>query len=114
MVDDNALKYRDYLGSVEYSDEDNCLYGKVLGIDDLVTFEGQSLSELRQAFQEAVEDYLDICRRHSREPQKSYQGSFSVHISPGLHRRADRDAAAHGLTLDRFVEQAIENYIRQG
>ena len=59
------------IGSIEYSEEDKCLHGKILGIDDLVTFEGESISQLEQEFQEAVEEYLDICKRHSREPQKS-------------------------------------------
>ncbi len=109
----NTLKYGEYLGSVEYSSEDNCLYGKILGINDLVTFEGYSIAELNKAFQEAVDDYLNICKRNSREPEKSYQSPFSLCINPTLYRQADLDAAAHGVTLNRFLEQAIEEYVHR-
>lgn len=108
---DNTMKYRDYLGNVEYSAEDNCFYGKILGINDLVTFEGMSVAELKNAFEESVEDYLTLCRKQNREPDKPYRGSFNVRINPSLHRQAAQFAAAQGLTLNKFVEKAIEQYV---
>jgi predicted HicB family RNase H-like nuclease len=61
----NTLKYKSYLGSVEYSNEDNCLYGKIIGIDDLVNYEAQSVEELKNNFKESIEDYLTTCKEQS-------------------------------------------------
>jgi predicted HicB family RNase H-like nuclease len=61
----NTLKYKSYLGTVEYSNEDNCLYGKIIGIDDLVNYEAQSVEELKNNFKESIEDYLTTCKEQS-------------------------------------------------
>ena len=66
----NMMKYKGYLGSVEYSEEDNCLFGKIQGIRSLVTFEGQSVKELKQAFQCMVDDYIETCKEVGIEPEK--------------------------------------------
>ena len=108
---DNTIKYHDYIGSVEYSADDECFYGRVLGLNDLVTFEGTSVKELKNAFRDAIEDYLEICSRQGKEPEKPYKGSFNIRINPALHRQAAQYAAAQGLTLNKFVEQAIEQYV---
>lgn len=109
----NALKYKDYFGSVEYSAEDDCFFGKIIGVNDLVTFEGTSTRELKQAFHEAVDDYLLICERCGKTPEKPYKGSFNVRIRPEVHRRAALYANAHGRTLNSFVEEAIVNRLSQ-
>jgi len=65
---DNMLQYKDYYGSVEYSAPDECFFGKIIGINDLVTFEGESAKTLKKAFIESVEDYLNICKEEGKEP----------------------------------------------
>jgi len=104
---DNMLKYKDFYGSVEYSAIDECFFGKIIGTTDLVTFEGSSVNELKRAFTEAAEDYLSLCQEAGKEPQKSYKGSFSVRISPELHRTAAVIAHKEGISLNAFVERAI-------
>ena len=104
---DNMLKYKDFYGSVEYSASDECFFGKIIGISDLVTFEGNSVDNLKKAFEEAVEDYLILCKEVGKEPQKSYKGSFSIRISPELHREAAVIASRSGMSLNAFVEKAI-------
>jgi len=104
---DNMLKYKDFYGSVEYSAIDECFFGKIIGTTDLVTFEGNSVDELKKAFTEAVEDYLGLCKEAGKEPQKSYKGSFNVRISPELHRTAAFIASKEGISLNAFVEKAI-------
>ena len=106
---DNMFKYKDYLGSVEYSAVDECFFGKIIGISDLVTFEGESVDALKKAFSEAVEDYLVLCDELNKEPQKVYKGSFNVRISPELHKDAAIMAKKKGLSLNAFVEKAIYN-----
>jgi predicted HicB family RNase H-like nuclease len=74
---DNILKYGDFIASIKYSDEDNAFIGRIEGIDSVVSFEGQSVNELKSAFREAVESYLDFCKRKGiAETQKSYTGIF--------------------------------------
>ena len=101
------LKYKDFYGSVEYSARDECFFGKIIGISDLVTFEGNSVDTLKQSFEEAVDDYFILCQEVGKEAQKSYKGSFSIRISPELHREAAIIASKEGLSLNAFVEKAI-------
>ena len=103
----NMLKYKDFYGSVEYTADDDCFFGKIIGITDLVTFEGDSVESLKSAFQEAVEDYLILCEEVGKEPQKTYKGSFNVRIAPELHKEAVMLASRKGISLNAFVEQAI-------
>lgn len=65
-----TLEYKGYLGTVEFSAEDNCLFGKIIGINDLISYEAQEVSELKEAFEEAVNDYLDICKELGKETIK--------------------------------------------
>lgn len=106
---DNILKYNDFIATVKYSEADEAFIGRIEGINSVVSFEGQSVKELKTAFKEAVESYLDFCSRKGIiEPQKSYTGVFNVRIDADLHRRAVITAKAHGCTLNSFVRNAIE------
>jgi len=102
------LQYKGYAGSVEYSAEDDCLYGKVLFIRSLLTYQGNNVAELKQTFIEAVEDYLDDCRERGVKPERPFKGSFNVRISPAAHRKAALRAAKEGVSLNKLVERALE------
>lgn len=103
----NTLKYKGYIGSVAYSEPDKVFFGKLEGIDDLVNYEGESVSELTAAFQEAVEDYLAFCDDHGVKPEKSYTGTFNVRIAPDTHRHIANLAAEAGISINAFVKQAL-------
>lgn len=107
----NVLKYLDYVGTVEYSADDDCLFGKVIGINDLVSYEGNSIQELKADFISAIDDYIAFCKEQGKEPEKTYKGTFNVRIAPDLHRQAAIYAATHGKTLNSFVEEAIQHYV---
>lgn len=109
----NILKYKGYLTKIEFSVEDNILYGKIEGIHDLVTFESSSAEEIENEFHAAVDDYLDFCERLGQEPDKTYSGSFNVRISPELHKRVSQYALVHGTTLNQTVETAIARFINE-
>ena len=108
----DVLLHREFIGSVHYSAEDDRFFGKVEGIDDLVTFEGRDVDELKRSFREAVEDYLEICRSAGRSPLKSCKGSFNVRISPELHKRAVRKSVLLGISLNQLVQVAVEKELR--
>jgi len=105
----DILEYRGFAGSVHYRAEDEVLYGKIEGVPDLVTFEGRSVKELKESFTKAVDQYLALCERLGKNPQKSYRGTFNVRISPELHLKAAEAAIRSNRSLNQFVEQAIEN-----
>ena len=107
----SVMKYKDYIGSVEFSEEDQLFYGKVLGIHSLISYEGESAKELIQDFHDAVDDYLELCVEKRIEPEKAYKGSFNVRISPDLHRSIAIHAIQDGMTLNKYVEEALQNAI---
>ena len=110
----NILKYKDFIASVQFSEEDETFIGRVEGIDSVVSFEGQSVYELKQSFEEAVESYLEFCNRKGIvEPQKSYTGVFNVHFHPDLHRRIAITAKMTGTTLNSFIKKAVESELRE-
>jgi predicted HicB family RNase H-like nuclease len=113
MPMNNYFHYKDYLGSVHFSAEDEVFYGKIEGIDDLISFEGQSVEELKQDFQEAVEGYLDICKRHGKRIEKSYKENFNVRINPELHKKVKRASIMMGLSLNQFIQKAVEEKVNQ-
>ena len=105
----NILKYKDFIATVQFSEEDDTFIGHVEEIDSVVSFEGQSVEELRQAFENAVESYLDFCKRKGIiTPKKPYKSVFNVHIHPDLHHRVAITAKMMGTTLDDFVNKAVE------
>ena len=103
----NTMQYKNYIGSVEFSEEDGCFYGKVLGIRSLISYEGTSAKELVEDFHIAVDDYLSMCEELGRQPEKAYKGSFNVRVSPELHRQAAAYAASHQMSLNGFVASSI-------
>jgi len=107
----DSLKYKDFIGSVHYSAEDEAFYGRLEGIDDLITFEGNSVDELKSSFREAVNDYLEICASTGKSPQKSYKGSFNVRINPDLHKKAAYKSIELGISLNQLVEKAIRELL---
>jgi predicted HicB family RNase H-like nuclease len=103
----DILQYKTYYASVHFSAADEVFYGKILGINDLVSFEGSSVKELKKAFKEAVEDYLETCSEIGKTPDKTYKGTFNVRVSSALHKEASLFAAVHNMTLNEFVKTAL-------
>jgi predicted HicB family RNase H-like nuclease len=110
----NILEYKGYLGSVEFSAEDKCLFGKLEFITDLILFEGQSVEEIRIAFEEAVNAYIELCKAEEKEPDQPFKGSFNVRVGEALHRRTAIDAKRTGVTLNEYVKQALEEKLSHG
>ena len=84
----NMMTYKGYVARIEYSDDDNAFVGHIAGIRDVVGFHGETVNELRAAFEEAVDDYLETCEKLGRAPQKPYSGKIMLRVDPGIHARA--------------------------
>lgn len=109
---ENYLKHKNYFGSVEFSSEDNVLYGKILGINDLVSYEAESVQELKTAFIEAVEDYLETCNALGKEPNKFYKGVFNVRTSNEKHRALAIIAEKKKIKLNELVNKAFDFLVK--
>lgn len=107
------LEYKGYKGSVEYSKEDNCLFGKVQGISkDLIVYEGQTLDELRKDFEDGVDNYLAGCIADGVEPAKPYSGRLNLRMPSELHSRVAAFVMASGTTINDFINRAIKNELK--
>jgi predicted HicB family RNase H-like nuclease len=109
----DTMSYKSYTGSVHYSDEDRVFYGKVEFIRSLISYEGTDVESLRSAFEEAVDDYLALCKKEGKEPDQPFSGSFNVRTGTDLHRNAVLLAKEQGTTLNRIVSEALKRYIQQ-
>jgi predicted HicB family RNase H-like nuclease len=107
----SLLSYKNYNGTVEYSKEDKCLFGKVVGIRSLLSYEGNSIQEMEMNFQSVIEEYIADCKERGLQPEQPYKGTFNVRISPELHRTIAVYAMEHGETLNAAVEEAICHYL---
>ncbi|EME1359681.1 type II toxin-antitoxin system HicB family antitoxin [Klebsiella aerogenes] len=107
----NMLKFKGYFGSVEFSLEDKVLHGKIQCVNDLVTYEAETLDGLQSAFEEAVDDYLETCMALNKDPEKPMSGTFNVRIGPDLHKKAYLSACAEGKSLNDYVKSAIEEKV---
>lgn len=103
----NQIKYKEFIGSVNFSMEDEVFYGKIEGINDLVTFEGDNVTDLKSAFEEAVDDYIDICQTVGKDPLKSFKGSFNVRLSADMHAQLYRQALIEGKTLNQYIKDIL-------
>jgi predicted HicB family RNase H-like nuclease len=107
----DTLKYKGFIGSVHFSADDEIFFGKIEGIDDLVTFEGESVQSLIKSFREEVEDYIALCKKLGKEPLKSYKGSLNIRMSPEVHRKAAEKAALLGISLNQLIQKAVEKEV---
>lgn len=107
------LDYKGYTGSIEYSPEDGLLFGKVLGIKGLISYEGETGKLLEKDFREAVDVYLADCESSGTKPEKPFKGSFNVRIPAHLHQKAALIALESKESLNNFVAEAIRARISQ-
>ncbi len=109
----NTLSYKGYIGSIEISEEDNCLYGKVLDLPDdtCLTYEGVTVAQLREDFESTIEEYLLYCKSKGIRPKKSYSGTLNVRISPETHCRIAMIASQKGISINAFIRQTLDKQV---
>lgn len=105
------MEHKGYQGTVVFDDDAGIFHGSVVGIRDTVTFQGESVAEVRQAFRDSVDDYLEFCAERGEEPDKPLSGRFNVRISPEMYAQAVAAARTRGLSLNALVEEAIRQRV---
>ena len=103
----NTMSYKGYSARIEYDDEDRILIGKIAGIQDGVGFHADNVDELKIAFQEAVDDYIETCAKVGKEPQKPYSGQVMFRVAPEVHRKAALAAQLSGKSLNQWAEEVL-------
>ena len=107
----DVLTYKGFIGSVHFNSKDRVFFGKVEGINDLITFEGTSVDELENGFKYMIEEHIKDCAAEGIPVEKSYKGSFNVRLAPGVHKKAAKLALMKGITLNQLVQRAINREI---
>jgi predicted HicB family RNase H-like nuclease len=102
------MEYKGYTGKVEFDDEAGIFHGEVLDTRDVITFQGQTVAELKRAFKESIDDYLAFCKQRGEEPNKPFSGHFLTRITPELHRLANLAASTSGKSLNSWVAEQLE------
>lgn len=104
----NVLSHKGYNALIRFDADDEIFYGELLGIRDIVSFDADTVAELKVAFVEAVEDYLETCRKVGKEPDKPFSGNVMLRIDPSVHSQAAQAAEAAGLSLNQWGERALK------
>ena len=110
----SVMSYKGYSARLEYSDQDACFVGHIAGIRDIVGFHGESVAELKVAFQIAVDDYLVTCERLQKSPQRPFSGKIMLRIDPGVHAQAAMRAEAEGKSLNAWAQETLQRAIKRG
>ena len=108
------MEYKGYIGKVEFDDEANIFHGEVINLRDVITFQGETVQEIRHAFQESVDDYLAFCAARQEAPEKPFSGTFTVRVRPELHRDISIQARLANKSLNNWVNDLFEEQIRVG
>ena len=110
---DNILHYKGYLGTVEYSFNDNMLFGKVLDVNTLISYEGHSVDELREDFESSVDDYLEMCEKNGVEPEKICKETVQVRLRSAIYRKACVIAESRDISLNKLIENVLVEKIEE-
>ncbi len=109
MVQYQALYFKGYTGKVEFDDAADIFHGEVIGLRDVITFRGRTVDEVKEAFQESVDDYLAFCAKRGEEPEKPFTGKFVVRTPPDLHRKVYVAAKKSGASMNSWILQTLEH-----
>lgn len=110
MSNKQHFSYKSYTGSIEFSTEDMCLFGKVQMIQDLIMYDGETLEELKVSFESAVDEYLEMCVEENKCPNKPCSGTFNVRMSEQMHRQSIHESNLLGLSLNAFISECVTSY----
>ena len=107
------LEYKGYHASVKYDAEDNIFVGEVFGITDSLNFHGSSVEELKEMFHQSIDNYLSLCEKIGKNPDKEFKGTFNIRISPEMHKKAALEAARQKITLNQYITRQSNNPLNQ-
>lgn len=102
------MTYNGYAAQIGYSDEDELLIGRIVGIRDIITFHGESIEEIRSSFHEAVDFYLETCAERGEEPNKPYSGKLMVRMPIETHAAVATLAEVNGKSINQWIVETLQ------
>ena len=110
----NTMSYRGYTASMTFDGEDKIIVGRVLDVDDIISFHGDSIAEFESNFHMVVDDYITACESLGGAPEKPASGKLMLRVAPTVHAAALKAAARSGVSLNKWAEQALSAASRKG
>jgi predicted HicB family RNase H-like nuclease len=107
------MKYKGYQGTVTYDEEAKIFHGEIIGLRDVITFQGKAVDELEQAFKDSIDDYLEFCAKKERAPEKPFSGNLMLRIPPKIHEEATIEAKYRGISLNAFLTEIISKEVHK-
>ena len=107
----NSLTYKGYFAKINFDERDSIFWGKVVGIKDSITFEGETVAQLTEDFHDAIDHYLVDCKKEGRAPAKPYSGKLTLRVSPGIHAEIAAAAAHAGKSLNKWVADTLDQVV---
>lgn len=107
----NSMTYKGYFAKINFDERDNIFWGKVIGIKDSISFEGETVAQLTEDFHNAIDHYLADCKKQGRTPSKPYSGKLTLRISPDTHAEAAAAAAHAGKSLNKWVADTLNEIV---
>lgn len=107
----STMHYNGYEAVVDFDEEAEIFHGEVINMRDVITFQGTSAAELKQALAESVEDYIAFCKERGEEPEKPFSGQFVVRTDPKIHKAVSSAAQREGISLNKWVSTALERAV---
>lgn len=105
------LTYKGYIGHVEFDDRAEIFHGEVMNTRDVITFQGKTVAEIKKAFRDSVDDYLEFCVERNESPDKPFSGKFNLRLDPELHRQVYITAKQHKMSLNQWIAEVIKHHI---
>ncbi len=102
------LMYKGYIGFVEFDDEADIIHGEVITTRDVITFQGKTVTEIKKAFRESIDDYLEFCTSRGEDPEKPFSGKLNLRLPPALHRQAYIAAKSEGKSLNSWLVEKVK------
>lgn len=110
---DNIMTYKGYWAEIKYSDEDECFCGKIEGLkDSLILFEGQTVKELKKDFEDAIDSYLNNCKKNNEVPEQQCKGSLNVRLGTELHTKAKMKSIEEHISINELIKNAVTSYLK--
>jgi predicted HicB family RNase H-like nuclease len=101
------MRYKGYIGRVEYDDEAKVFHGEVIGLKDVITFQGTTVRELDKAFKDSIDDYFSWCKERGEKPERSYSGVFNVRTTPDIHANLVVEATKRKISLNELINEKL-------
>jgi predicted HicB family RNase H-like nuclease len=102
------MRYKGYAGQAFYDADAKLFHGEVIGLKDVITFQGTTVEEIEKAFKDSIDDYIEFCKTRGEKPEKPYSGNLHIRLKPELHAKLAQEALLHNQSLNSFIAEKLK------